>query len=318
MSLGDKSYLRTEDNDRVLHVFVHGAVLSVTAVIGPPGSAAAAGGSGESAAGAGADEVGVSRVSSSGSPEQPCTRCRRTRSSTAAPPRRACDEVDATVLAETLGRPPTLDAGLAFGNGSLICSWSGQPGSVTMTLTDDPLRPPALPCTPTQPTSRSPWQVCCRPTRGEPCRVPRSRATWRSRSATTSSMTLQVIPAAGLHRRRHRHHGQRTQGRQGRAGPAEPDAVNPQGQALASSSRVSRSSCGSTLVWPDHRHEVGVTAPARHDVLVEMRGDACTRDVPLVHPDVEAVRPRRASRMALIACRVSSAISATSAVSRSV
>jgi hypothetical protein len=138
MTLGDKSYLRTEDNDRVLHVFVHGAVLSVTAVIGPPGSAAAAGGSGESAAGAGADEGGVSRVqliritraAVRALPENPVV------DSSTAPP--SCGEVDATVLAETLGRPPTLDAGLAFDNGALMCSWSGQPGSVTMTLTDDP------------------------------------------------------------------------------------------------------------------------------------------------------------------------------------
>ena len=139
MSLGDKSYLRTEDTHRVLHVFVHGAVVSVGAVIGPPGSGAAAGGSGDDAAGSGAADGGVSqtqlvkitRAAVRALPDNPAIESRT------AP--QTCDEVDGSVLADTLGRPPTLDAGLAFGNGALMCSWSGQPGSVTMTLTADPL-----------------------------------------------------------------------------------------------------------------------------------------------------------------------------------
>ncbi len=39
-----------------------------------------------------------------------------------------------------------------------------------------------------------------------------------------------------------------------------------------------------------HRHEVRVPAPARHDVLVQVRRDSRARDRALVHADVEAVR----------------------------
>ena len=41
------------------------------------------------------------------------------------------------MLADTLGRPPRLSAGLGYTAGSLVCSWSGQPGSVTVWMTDD-------------------------------------------------------------------------------------------------------------------------------------------------------------------------------------
>src|SRR5918912_2488391 len=41
----------------------------------------------------------------------------------------------------------------------------------------------------------------------------------------------------------------------------------------------------------DDRHEVGVPAPARHGVLVQVVGDPGAGDRALVHPDVEAVRP---------------------------
>src|SRR3712207_813351 len=42
---------------------------------------------------------------------------------------------------------------------------------------------------------------------------------------------------------------------------------------------------------PDDRHEVGVPAPARHRVLVQVVGDPRARDRALVHADVEPVRP---------------------------
>ena len=43
----------------------------------------------------------------------------------------------------------------------------------------------------------------------------------------------------------------------------------------------------------DDRQEVGVAAPPRHDVLVQVGGDAGAGDRALVQPDVEAVRRRR-------------------------
>src|SRR5918998_3324731 len=42
---------------------------------------------------------------------------------------------------------------------------------------------------------------------------------------------------------------------------------------------------------PDDRHEVGVPAPARHRVLVQVVGDPRAGDRALVHADVEPVRP---------------------------
>ena len=51
----------------------------------------------------------------------------------------------------------------------------------------------------------------------------------------------------------------------------------------------------------DHRHEVGVAAPPRHHVLVQVSGDARARHAAHVHADVEALRagggPQRAHRL---------------------
>lgn len=116
--LGDKAYVRTEDTHRVLHVFVHGAVLSVSVPFGPPGSEDTV---------TMRQLVRLTRVATEAVPANPAVEPKT------APP--ACADIDATVLAKTLGRPPSLDAGLAFGDSSLICSWSGQPGSVTVSMT---------------------------------------------------------------------------------------------------------------------------------------------------------------------------------------
>jgi hypothetical protein len=118
--LGEESYVRTEDVSRVIHVFEHGAVVSVRVPYGPPGRA---------------DEITLvqfkrlARSAVEALPENPVAE------SSTAPA--GCDQIDATALAETLGRPPTLDTGLRFNAGSLLCSWSGQPGSVTLSMTDD-------------------------------------------------------------------------------------------------------------------------------------------------------------------------------------
>ncbi len=117
--LGDAAFVRTEDTLRVLHVFVHGAVLSVSVVHGTES---------EETFGQG-QLTRLTRAATDALPENPAIE------SSTAP--RTCRAIDATVLAQTLGRSPTLDAGLELGNGSLICSWSGQPGSVTLSLSND-------------------------------------------------------------------------------------------------------------------------------------------------------------------------------------
>lgn len=121
VQLGDAAYLRTEDVHRVIHVFVHGAVVSVSTVLGPLGSPDAI---------SKVQLTRLTRTAVKALPENPVVE-----SSTAPRP---CDEVDGTVLANTLGRPPSLDAGLEYSSGSLICAWSGQPGSVTVEMTADP------------------------------------------------------------------------------------------------------------------------------------------------------------------------------------
>ncbi len=118
--LGDAAYLRTEDIHRIIHVLVHGAVLSVSALAGPIGSDGTV---------SRAQLVRLAKSAVTRLPENPVVE------TDTAP--RPCALIDATVLASTLGRPPTLDSGVAFGNGSLVCSWSGQPGSVTVTITKD-------------------------------------------------------------------------------------------------------------------------------------------------------------------------------------
>lgn len=118
--LGEESFIRTEDMSQVMHVFVRGAVLSVRVPLGPPGSD---------------DAINVvqlkrlTRTALQFLPENPVVESRT------AP--EACAAIDATVLSDTLGRPPTLESGLQYSAGSLTCSWSGQPGSVTMSMTND-------------------------------------------------------------------------------------------------------------------------------------------------------------------------------------
>ena len=155
------------------------------------------------------------------------------------------------MLAETLGRPPTLDAGLAFGNGALMCSWSGQPGSVTMTLTDDPsdlqryLRHP--------PGRRADRRGRCAAARRgrRAMSSPEVAATWWSRSATTSSSTLQVIPAAGF-----TDDGIDTTRRANATSPSAglAPADRMQSTLRARRRRAARgcraAAAGSTLVWP--------------------------------------------------------------------
>lgn len=197
MDIGEKAYLRTEDNHRDLHVFDNGAVLSVSALIGPPGSASAAGGSGNSAAGPGAGEGGVTRVQLirltragvKALPENPVVE------TSTAP--QVCDQVDATVLADTLGRPPTLDAGLAFGNGALMCSWSGQPGSVTMTLSTDPLDVQRyLHTHPIEEQVAVPGVLPS--SEGRAMSSPQVAGDLAVQVGTDRLLTLQVIPAAGF------------------------------------------------------------------------------------------------------------------------
>jgi hypothetical protein len=119
--LGRAAYIRTEGAQRALHVFVHQAILSVLVALAPTGSP---------------DRittqqlVDLTRNAVRNIPANPHIAAHT------APDR--CVRISPAVLAETLGRAPTLDAGLVYSSGSLQCSWGSQPGSVTVTATDDP------------------------------------------------------------------------------------------------------------------------------------------------------------------------------------
>ena len=118
---GDAAYVRTEGTQRVIHVFVHGAVLSVSATLGAIGSP---------------DLISMAqlrrltRAAVAALPDNPAVEL------STAP--QECGKIDGAVLADTLGRPPRLSAGLGYSDRALVCSWSGQPGSVTVWMTDDP------------------------------------------------------------------------------------------------------------------------------------------------------------------------------------
>lgn len=100
------------------------------------------------------------------------------------------------MLASTLGRPPTLDAGVSFGNGSLVCSWSGQPGSVTLTMTQD--RTEISRFLDRHPINEDlPVEGILPPGQGRAYSDPRTAGDLVVLVGTDRLMTLQVVPAAG-------------------------------------------------------------------------------------------------------------------------
>jgi hypothetical protein len=119
-NLGDTAYTRTEGDQRAIHVLVHGSVLSVSVPFGPTGEAAQV---------TKEQLVMLTRIAVGSLPANPVVE------PMTAP--RQCNAITAHALSDTLGRPPTVDAGLVFSPGSLTCSWGGQPGSVTVSVTDD-------------------------------------------------------------------------------------------------------------------------------------------------------------------------------------
>ena len=69
-------------------------------------------------------------------------------------------------------------------------------------------------------------------------------------------------------------------------------------QAAEMRSRTSPSSCGIAFVWPMIGKKVRIRGPPRHDVLVEVRGDAGSGDLTLVHAEVESAAVERLARCA--------------------
>lgn len=178
-NLGDKAYVRTEDTNRVLHVYANGAVLSVSVVFGQPGSDDAI---------SMVQLIRLTRAAVKALPDNPVV---VTRTSP-----RPCHEIDPTVLAATLGRPPTLDTGLTVGDGAIMCSWSGQPGSVTLTLTDDPLAVQRY--LQAHPIDQSVAVAgVIRPADGRALSSPNDAGDLVVLVGTDRLMTVEVIPAAG-------------------------------------------------------------------------------------------------------------------------
>jgi hypothetical protein len=116
--LGDRAFLRTESDVRSLHVFVHGAVLTVLTSLEPLPSRQPL---------RQAEVIALARRAVAVVPKN------------AGPPDddTACPNVPASTVAAALGRPPTLATRWTMGDGSVMCSWGGEPGSATAEVIRD-------------------------------------------------------------------------------------------------------------------------------------------------------------------------------------
>lgn len=108
---------RIQGNERRLRTFVHGAVVSVETNddLAPPLDRRVM--------------VELSRLAVSRLPDNPVLRERGKLD--------RCASMSESVVGLALGRPPTLQAEFSV-NGSVQCSWGGQPGSAVVTVSDDP------------------------------------------------------------------------------------------------------------------------------------------------------------------------------------
>ncbi len=110
--------LRKEGDQRTIRSFVHGAVVSVQTSDSLRGPSLGRQGL-----------VALARLALSRLPRNPVVRETGTID--------RCDSVPDGVVALALGRPPTLRQEFSS-EGSVQCSWGGQPGAVVITVSDDP------------------------------------------------------------------------------------------------------------------------------------------------------------------------------------
>lgn len=114
---GRPSIWRAEPGQRTIRTFVHGAVIAVESNdrLAPPLGRK--------------DMVELSRRAVSRLPRNPVLSEQGTID--------RCGSVPDGVVEPALGRPPSIETELSF-DGDVQCSWGGQPGSVVVTVIDDP------------------------------------------------------------------------------------------------------------------------------------------------------------------------------------
>jgi hypothetical protein len=118
--VGDGAFVRNEKDQRTIHVYAYGSVLSLQLLSDPTQPAERA------------TIVGLARLAVDGLPTNPRL------APTAAG--HDCASVDVESVAAAIGAPPTLESGVADADGSLMCSWASRPGSATLTVLRSPSR----------------------------------------------------------------------------------------------------------------------------------------------------------------------------------
>ena len=112
--VGDGAFLRSEKDARTLHIYARGSVLSLRLHTDPARPV-------ERSALISLANLAVDRM-----PENPHL------APMEAPA--ACDKVEEESVSAAVGAAPSLVAGLAGADGSLMCSWASRPGSATVTV----------------------------------------------------------------------------------------------------------------------------------------------------------------------------------------
>lgn len=114
------AFLRTEQDNSTLHVFVHGSILSLSLQLDPAHPVSRA------------QTVELARLAVARFPR---------RAVLAAPPSGGpCAEIGRGALTSAIGTAPGLSSRLWSANGSLMCSWGAQPGSADVTVLNSPQR----------------------------------------------------------------------------------------------------------------------------------------------------------------------------------
>jgi hypothetical protein len=118
--IGNGAFLRNENDQRTIHIYASGSVLSLELQSDPAEPAEKS------------TIVGLAQLAVDALPTNPRL------APTEAGPECGALEVDSITAAG--GAPPTLESGLADEDGSLMCSWASRPGSVVLTVLHSPAR----------------------------------------------------------------------------------------------------------------------------------------------------------------------------------
>jgi hypothetical protein len=118
--LGQAAIVRTEAGQTVVHVLVHGSVLTVSATIDATHAVRRAA------------LLDLARIALAKLPSNPLL------ASTASG--RRCPSVATEAVAAAVGAEPALSSEFRGGNGSIVCSWTSLPGAAVVTVLTSPSR----------------------------------------------------------------------------------------------------------------------------------------------------------------------------------